>query len=93
MKGYHKFCCHHWRPNDVRVVSLNNRFKGNNTGVLLWGEKGCGKSQTLAYIVAWAHENKWINLTIPSCLGIMNGDTENNMVRFSNGLYLSEDVA
>jgi hypothetical protein len=57
MKGYHKFCYHHWRPEDNRIVSLHDRFKGNNTGMLLWGEHGCGKSQVLSYVVAWAHEN------------------------------------
>ena len=43
LSGYHKFCYHHWRPEDIRSVSLN-RFKGNNTGCLLWGDRGCGKS-------------------------------------------------
>lgn len=43
LSGYHKFCYHHWRPEDIRSVSLN-RFKGNNTGCLFWGDRGCGKS-------------------------------------------------
>lgn len=43
MQGYQKFCKHHWRPEDVRRVSLDG-FKGNNTGLILWGEGGCGKS-------------------------------------------------
>jgi len=45
LQGYHKKCYHHWRPYDVRSVGLNKgAFKGFNTGGLLWGEKGCGKS-------------------------------------------------
>ena len=43
LQGYHKFCYHHWKPQDQRTVALNG-FKGNNSGLLLWGEKGCGKS-------------------------------------------------
>lgn len=45
LQGYHKKCYHHWRPYDVRSVGLNKgSFKGFNTGGLLWGEKGSGKS-------------------------------------------------
>lgn len=54
-EGYHKICYHHWRPEDIRRVSLP-RFKGVNTGLLLWGPRGCGKSQILTYVTAWAHE-------------------------------------
>ena len=43
LQGYHKFCYHHWKPQDQRTVALNG-FKGNNSGLLLWGEKGSGKS-------------------------------------------------
>jgi hypothetical protein len=93
MKGYHKFCYHHWRPEDNRMVSLHERFKGNNTGMLLWGEHGCGKSQVLSYVVAWAHENNWINVTVPSCEALISGDTEAPVLRYKNGLYLYEDIA
>lgn len=45
MSGYHKKCVHHWRPLDIRRVALKNgQFKGLNTGGLLWGEQGTGKS-------------------------------------------------
>jgi len=45
LKGYHKKCYHHWRPVDIRRVGLEKgMFKGLNTGGLLWGEKGSGKS-------------------------------------------------
>lgn len=45
LQGYHKRCNHHWRPEDIRRVGLGKgAFKGFNTGGLLWGERGCGKS-------------------------------------------------
>ena len=63
MQGYHKRCYHHWRPIDVRRVT-NDGFKGGNTGVLLWGEQGAGKSQILSYLTAWAHESNWCSVAI-----------------------------
>ena len=44
LEGYHKFCKHLWRPSDIRRVTLKG-FRGNNSGMVLWGERGCGKSQ------------------------------------------------
>ena len=45
LNAYHKKCYHHWRPEDIRRVELGKgEFKGFNTGGLLCGEKGCGKS-------------------------------------------------
>lgn len=45
LQGYQKKCNHHWRPEDIRRVGLaKGGFKGFNTGGLLWGERGCGKS-------------------------------------------------
>lgn len=84
-QGYHKFCHHHWRPYEVRSTSFE-RFKGNNTGVLFWGERGTGKSQILAYVSAWAHENKWINVTISNHEDLVRGVFD--MIRHKNGLYL-----
>lgn len=85
MQGYHKFCNHHWRPEDIRKASFS-RFKGNNTGALLWGERGCGKSQILTYVTAWAHESEWINFTISDPEEFVFGTTD--LFRFKNGLYL-----
>ena len=52
----------------MRTVGVGKgAFKGFNTGGLLWGERGCGKSQILAYLTAWAHANNWVNITVPSC--------------------------
>lgn len=43
LQGYQKFCYHHWRPKGIREVT-NDGYKGGNTGVLFYGERGCGKS-------------------------------------------------
>ncbi len=56
LSAYHKVCNGLWRPEDIRRVSLP-RFKGANSGLLLWGPRGVGKSQILSYVSAWAHEN------------------------------------
>ena len=74
----------------MRRVSFD-RFKGNNTGLLLWGERGCGKSQILTYATAWAHETKWINFSITDPEAFTGGMTE--LFRFKNGLYLQKDLA
>lgn len=87
MQGYHKFCYHHWRPEDIRRASLP-RFKGANTGVLLWGEQGCGKSQILSYCTAYAHEERWFNVTISNPEELVNGRTDSSIFRYKNGLYL-----
>lgn len=69
----------------MRRVSLP-RFKGTNTGGLLWGPRGCGKSQILSYVTAWAHENRWMVVAIPACEHYTDGKAET--FRHKNGLYL-----
>jgi len=92
LRGYHKKCYHHWRPEDMRRVGLAaGAFKGFNTGGLLWGETGCGKSQILAYLTAWAHENSWLNITVPSCMEFTEGAYL--VERMENGLYLQLELA
>ena len=90
MQGYHKFCNHHWRPEDIRRAALP-KFKGANSGLLLWGERGCGKSQILTYCTAWAHEQKWFNITISNPEEFVGG--KNSTFRYKNGLYLQQDFA
>ena len=92
MRGYHEKCFHHWRPEDIRRVGLGNGlFKGFNTGGLLWGERGCGKSQILSYLTAWAHESEWVNITVPSCPEFV--DASHDIERMENGLYLQHTLA
>ena len=90
MQGYHKFCNHHWRPMDIRRVT-NEGYKGANTGVLFHGEQGCGKSQILSYLTAWAHESNWMSVAITDQEAFINATTE--IFRFKNGLYLQKDLA
>jgi ABC-type dipeptide/oligopeptide/nickel transport system ATPase subunit len=76
----------------MRRVSLPN-WKGNNTGGLLWGEGGCGKSQILSYVTAWAHEqNDWIQWTLSTANQFVDG-TFPKIQRHENGLYLQNDLA
>jgi small subunit ribosomal protein S29 len=90
--AYHKKCYHHWRPDDIRRVGLDKGlFKGFNTGGLLWGNKGCGKSQVLAYLTAWAHENEWVNITVPSCSEFV--DATHDTERMENGMYVQHSLA
>ena len=88
--GYHKICYHQWRPEDIRRITLP-RFKGNNSGLMLWGERGCGKSQILSYVAAWAHENRWAVVAIPSCEQYTDGKAD--IFRYKNGLYLQPTLA
>lgn len=85
LSGYHKICTGLWRPEDIRRVSIP-RFKGANSGLMLWGNRGAGKSQILSYVSAWAHENKWAVINIPKCEAFVDGREE--VFRFKNGLYL-----
>lgn len=87
---YHKICNHLWRPEDIRRVSLP-KFKGVNSGVLLWGNRGVGKSCILSYATAWAHENNWVVVTVPNCEMFTDGTED--IFRYKNGLYLQKDVA
>lgn len=92
LRGYHKRCYHHWRPEDIRRVGLGKgAFKGFNTGGLLWGERGCGKSQILAYLSAWAHDNEWINVSVYNCPEFV--DASHDTERMENGLYLQHSLA
>ena len=75
-----------------RVGVAKGAFKGFNTGGLLWGERGCGKSQILAYLTAWAHENSWVNITLPHANDICE-DMDHRPERMKNGLYLQADLA
>lgn len=72
LSGYHKICTGLWRPEDMRRVSLP-RFKGGNSGLLLWGDRGAGKSQILTYVSAWAHENRWAVINVPKAEAFVDG--------------------
>ena len=90
LQRYQKFCYGHWRPDEVRKIT-NKGFKGAFSGALLWGEQGCGKSQILSYLTAWAHDSEWCSLAITDHERFVNATTD--IFRFKNGLYLQHDLA
>lgn len=90
LQGYHKFCYHHWRPKDIRRVT-NKGYKGSNSGVLFWGEQGCGKSQILSYLTAWAHESEWCSVAITNHEEYV--DATQTIFRHENGMYLQMELA
>lgn len=75
LQGYQKTCYHHWRPIEIRRIA-NEGFKGAFSGALLWGESGCGKSQILSYLTAWAHESNWCSVAITDSEGFVNAQTD-----------------
>jgi len=75
---------------DIRRV-CNEGYKGANSGVLFWGEQGCGKSQMLSYLTAWAHEANWCSVAITNHEIFVDGTQE--LFRFKNGLYLQQELA
>ena len=52
-------------PTKLDENSIHN-FSGHQSGVLLWGERGVGKSGSLFGLSVWAYFNDWIVLKIPS---------------------------
>jgi len=42
-------------------------------------------------LTAWAHENKWVNLTVASCPEFV--DATHDIDRMENGLYLQHSLA
>jgi len=90
LKLLQRFGHHLWRPKSVSKFSLPE-FKGFNTGGLLWGERGRGKSQTLAYLGCWAHDNNWATIFIPSGYKLVRGFEHSTP--HSCGLYMQPEYA
>lgn len=90
LQGHQKYCYHFWRPEDMREYALQG-FKGFNTGCFLWGQAGSGKSGTLAYVTAWAHENNWVVVSIPRARKFTSNRVK--IERHINGLYLQNQLA
>lgn len=64
LQGYQKYCNHFWRPEEARTYTMDG-FRGFNSGCFITGKAGSGKSGILTYVVAWAHENKWVVINVP----------------------------
>jgi len=78
-----------WRPDEIR--SRLNKYRGINSGALLHGPRGSGKSQILSYVSLWAKQNGWIVMDIPDVSKYLDG--ENIIVRHNvSGLYLQPDL-
>jgi small subunit ribosomal protein S29 len=90
LQGHQKYCYHFWRPEDMREYALQG-FKGFNTGCLLWGRSGSGKSGALSYVIAWAHENNWAVVAIPRARKFTHGGI--HIERHLNGLYMQPQLA
>ena len=66
-------------------------FKGFNSGCLLYGDCGVGKSGIMSYLTAWAHDSNWIVVNVPHATKIVS--TGLRVQRLENGLYMQEEVA
>ena len=52
---------------------------GLTSGLMLYGDKGSGKSGILNYVTSWAWKNNFVILKVPSVYKIMR--SESNYVR------------
>lgn len=58
---------------------------------MLWGRSGSGKSGTLSYTIAWAHENNWSVVSIPRARSFTLNMFK--IERHINGLYIQKQLA
>lgn len=56
---------HRRTPPKLDQISIHN-FSGHQSGVLIWGDHGVGKSGTLMGLSIWGYHNDWLVLKIPS---------------------------
>jgi len=77
-------------PKNMREYGLHNFF-GFNSGAMLYGARGAGKSGTLMYSAMWAYKNDWIVVIPPS--GYEMTQTNSPLRRHhDSGLYLHLDL-
>ena len=89
LTSFYELCTYQWRPESHRTLIKD--FKGFNSGCLLTGEAGCGKSQILTYLHAWAKENNWIVLPIPRATKFTKDPSE--IERHPTGMYMQHVFA
>lgn len=70
--------------------SMNN-FKGFNSGTLLYGDSGIGKSGIMTYLTTWAHDNNWIVMNIPHAKRLVSDGYK--VDRMENGLYILPELS
>ena len=63
LRDYQLLSKYLWRPKAMEDDSFHH-YKGFNTGALLHGESGAGKSQIMSFVSLWAHEMGWFVIPI-----------------------------
>lgn len=64
-----------YTKNKRRLPASLKYFKnltGINSGAMLYGDRGSGKSGTLAYVTMWAHKNNYLVVNVPSAYKLTN---------------------
>jgi len=89
LSDYYENCKMQWRPKDHREIL--SRFKGFNTGALLYGEGGNGKSMTLSYLHAWAKENGWVVFGVTDPRKFTHGNYD--LERHPSGIFVQPELA
>lgn len=89
LTDYYENCKMQWRPKDHREIL--STFKGFNTGALLYGEGGNGKSMTLAYLHAWAKESGWVVFGVNDPRKFTHACYD--LERHSSGIFVQPELA
>lgn len=73
-----------------KIKNFYTGYRGFNSGTVLFGESGSGKSCIMAHLHSWAKENNWVVLPIyrASRFTIDMEDIEQHL----NGLYLQNEL-
>lgn len=69
------------------------RFHGFNSGILVHGPKGAGKSGILAYVTMWAHKAEFLVISVPKALKWCQEGKDKLVRHHLTGLYLQPDYA
>lgn len=89
LTDYYENCKMQWRPKDHREIL--STFKGFNTGALLHGEGGNGKSMTLAYLHAWAKESGWVVFAVNDPRKFTHASYD--LERHPSGIFVQPELA
>jgi len=73
-------------PKAMREYGLKNFF-GFNSGAIVTGVRGAGKSGMLMYAIMWAHKNNWIVINAPDAYHLTQEKTKIKR-HHDSGLYL-----
>ena len=84
-------------PEKLEEISHHN-FSGHQSGMMVWGQSGTGKSGSLLALSAWAYVNDWVVVKIPSVFELTQNNPQKNFktkdienydeLRKSNDFYL-----